>query len=171
MPRRVFFSFHYEADIWRVSQIRNCRVTRGWEANSFLDAASWEAVRRRGEKAVTDWIDRQLSGTGVTVVLIGSETWKRRYVRYEIEQSYKRGNGLLGIYIHKMKDQNGDMSRKGRNPLREVTVKVENSFFGFSLGKECKRLSDLFPTYDWVNDDGYNHVGDWIEIAANKAGR
>lgn len=27
------------------------------------------------------------------------------------------------------------------------------------------------PTYDWVNDDGYNNFGDWVEKAAKKAGR
>jgi len=82
MARRVFFSFHYQDDIWRVSQIRNSRVTKDWEANTFLDAASWESVRRKGEPAVKSWIDRQLDGTGVTVVLIGTQTADRRYVQY-----------------------------------------------------------------------------------------
>jgi hypothetical protein len=25
--------------------------------------------------------------------------------------------------------------------------------------------------YDWKNDDGYNNLGDWIEEAAEQAGR
>ncbi len=111
MARRVFFSFHYQEDIWRVSQIRNSRVTRDWETDKFLDAASWESIRRKGEAAVTAWIDRQISGTGVTVVLIGAETADRRFVRYEIEQRHKRGNGLLGIRIHRLKNQHGEPSR------------------------------------------------------------
>src|SRR5690349_9955563 len=102
MARRVFFSFHYQDDIWRVSQIRNSRVTKNWEANTFLDAASWESVRRKGDAAVKAWIGRQLDGTGVTVVLIGAQTADRRYVQYEIEESRRRGNGLLGIHIHRL---------------------------------------------------------------------
>ena len=29
----------------------------------------------------------------------------------------------------------------------------------------------LYPTYDWVDDDGFNNLGDWVEKAAKKAGR
>jgi len=38
-----------------------------------MDAAAWEEVKRRGEAAVKAWIDRELSGIRVTVVLIGKE--------------------------------------------------------------------------------------------------
>ena len=171
MARRVFFSFHYQDDIWRVSQIRNSRVTKDWEANTFLDAASWESVRRKGDAAVKSWIDRQLDGTGVTVVLIGSQTAERRYVQYEIEESHRRGNGLLGIHIHRMKNQHGETSSRGRNPFSNITVEVEETFLGFSVGKERKRLSEIHPTYDWVGDEGYQNIGHWIEEAARKAGR
>jgi hypothetical protein len=55
----------------------------------------------------THWIDDQLQSTSVTVVLIGQETASRKYVNYEIEQSHSRGNGLLGVRIHNMKDPLG----------------------------------------------------------------
>ena len=170
MARRVFFSFHYQEDIWRVSQIRNSRVTRDWETDKFLDAASWESIRRKGEAAVTAWIDRQISGTGVTVVLIGAETADRRFVRYEIEQSHKRGNGLLGIHIHRLKNQHGKTSRKGRNPFNDITVEVEETVLLWT-NRVRKRLSEIYPTYDWVEHDGYQNINRWIEEAAKKAGR
>lgn len=170
MARRVFFSFHYQEDIWRVSQIRNSRVTRDWETDKFLDAASWESIRRKGEAAVTAWIDRQISGTGVTVVLIGAETADRRFVRYEIEQSHKRGNGLLGIHIHRLKNQHGETSHKGRDPFNDITVEVEETVLLWT-NKVRKRLSEIYPTYDWVEHDGYQNINRWIEEAAKKAGR
>lgn len=170
MARRVFFSFHYQEDIWRVSQIRNSRVTRDWETDKFLDAASWESIRRKGDAAVTAWIDRQISGTGVTVVLIGAETADRRFVRYEIEQSHKRGNGLLGIHIHRLKNQHGETSRKGRNPFNDITVEVEETVLLWT-NKVRKRLSEIYLTYDWVEHDGYQNINRWIEEAAKKAGR
>jgi hypothetical protein len=78
MARRVVFSFHYERDIWRASQIRNCWVTKpDRESAGFWDAASWEEVKRRGDEAVKRWIRDQLYGTSVTLVLIGSETSER----------------------------------------------------------------------------------------------
>ena len=105
---------------------------------------------------------KKLEGTSVTVVLIGYETHEREYVRYEIEQSYKRGNGLLGIYIHNLKDQNGRTDYEGKNPFDNWYIKRNG---------EKIYLSSLYPTYDWVNDDGYNNLGDWIEAAAEKAER
>lgn len=171
MARRVFFSFHYQNDIWRVNQIRNSWVTKGGETQTFLDAASWESIKRKGEKPVTDWIDRQLSGTGVTVVLIGEKTSERRYVRYEIEESHHRGNGLLGIYIHKVKDQYGGQTYKGRNPFSHMSATVEEPSWVFFTEKKRKRLSALYPCYDWVDDSGYANLTGWVEEAAQRAGR
>jgi hypothetical protein len=162
MARRVFFSFHYERDIWRASQIRNSWVTKSdREAAGFWDAATWEEVKKRGEEAIKRWIDAQLEGTSVTVVFIGYETYNRKYVHYEIEQSYNRSNrsnGLLGIYIHNLKDQYGRTDFKGANPFDNFSV---NGW----------RLSQIYPTYDWVNDQGYNKLGEWVEKAAKAAGR
>lgn len=172
MARRVFFSFHYQRDIWRVSQIRNSWRTRGGETQPFLDAAAWESIRRRGESSVLNWIDEQLSGTGVTVVLIGEKTSERPFVRHEIRESHNRGNGLLGIHAHKLRDQRGERSYKGLNPFSHMTATVEESSL-FGLITEAKRrpLSALYPTYDWVDDDGYQNLGAWIEDAAQRAGR
>ena len=92
MARRVFFSFHYQRDIFRVSQIRNSGITKGgYEESGFIDHANWESLERQGEQAVKCWIDEQLAGASVTVVLIGSETFDRQWVNYEIQQSYADG--------------------------------------------------------------------------------
>src|SRR5689334_8475585 len=105
MARRVFFSFHYERDIFRVSQIRNSGMIREkYERAGFIDHADWESLERQGEDAIKRWINGQLSGASVTVVLIGAETFDRKWVNYEIQQSYSDGKGMLGIYIHQLKD-------------------------------------------------------------------
>lgn len=162
MARRVFFSFHYERDIWRVSQVRNSWVTKDREAAGFWDAAKWEEAKKKGTAAIEKWIDDQLNGTSVTVVLIGAETSERDYVGYEIKKSYSKGNGILGIYIHNLKDSSGNKDSKGANPLANWHIEVD--------GKK-KLLSEIYPTYDWINDDGYNNFGDWVEAAAKKAGK
>ncbi len=171
MARRVFFSFHYQRDIWRVSQVRNSWLTQQGESNRFLDAAAWESIKRKGNDAVKSWIDRQLDGTGVTIVLIGSHTCQRRYVRYEIEESCRRGNGILGIYINRIKDRDGYISAKGRNPLELVKVVRKTPWWNFISDTEEKRLSEIFRTYDWVKEDGRSNIGIWIEQAAQLVGR
>lgn len=50
----------------------------------------------------------------VTAVLVGANANKSRWVKYEIEQSIKRGNGVLGIDISKV----ADFYRPTTNPLR-----------------------------------------------------
>ncbi len=163
MARKVFFSFHFDRDSWRVAQVRNCNVvTSNYVRNDFVDSASWEAVKRGGDNAIRNWIDNQLKGTSVTVVLIGNQTNERKYVHYEIEKSIEKGNGFLGIYIHNIRNQFQMTDFIGANPLNSWRV---NTTFGIQL------LSQLFRTYDWVLHDGRNNIGNWIEEAARIAGK
>jgi hypothetical protein len=131
-------------------------------ATSVISQTAWEEVKKKTDAEIEKWIGKQLDGTSVTVVLIGAETSTRQYVGYEIEQSHNRGNGMLGVYIHNMKDVNSKIDAKGTNPLSNWHIERD--------GKKVL-LSDIYPTYDWVNDDGYHEMGDWIEAAAKKAGR
>jgi hypothetical protein len=161
MARRVFFSFHYERDIWRAGRVRNSWVAKpDRETAGFWDAADWEAVRRGGEEAIKKWISEQLTGTSVTVVLIGTETSNREYVRYELEQSWKRGNGILGIYIHQIKDQDGKTEAKGDTTFGPIFTSPDD---------DKKYFFERFRTYDWVDDDGYDNLGEWVEKALKKA--
>ena len=87
MARRVFFSFEYEHDVSRAMVVRNSWVTQGKEAAGFVDAADFEEVKKGGDAAIRKWIREQLSGTSVTVILVGYHTCSSEYVEYEIEQS------------------------------------------------------------------------------------
>lgn len=169
--RRVFFSFHHQNDSWRVAQVRNSWLLQQGESNKFMDAASWEEVRRKGEAAIKAWINHELNGTGVTVVLIGTQTARRPFVRYEIEESYRRKSGLLGIHIHNIKNSDKRTSRKGHNPLDDFTAIVDHPLLGFFGHKVEKPYSDIFQSYDWVADDGRRNMPHWIEEAARRAGR
>lgn len=163
MARKTFFSFHYKNDVWRANQVRNSWVTKDdKEAAGFMDAAEFEKVEKEGEEAIHKWINKQLDGTSVTVVLIGSETNKRPYVKYELEQSWKKGNGILGIYIHQLKNQEGKTDTKGDNSFGDIFTSSDD---------DKKYFFERFSIYDWVDDDGYKNMGKWIEEAAKKAGR
>src|SRR5690606_10923622 len=119
------------------------------ESAGFWDAAAWEEVKKKGEDAIHRWIDSQLNGTSVTVVLIGAETSTRPYVGYEIKQSHNKGNGMLGIYIHNMKDQHGYTDTKGNNPFANWHIERNG---------QKVLLSSIYPTYDWVNDNGRDNI-------------
>lgn len=163
MARNVFFSFHYGRDVWRAYQVRSSWVTKpDNEKKGFIDAADFQEVERKGEAAIKRWIDGQLEGTSVTCVLIGKETNSRDYVRYELEQSWKRGNGILGIYIHQKKDIKGFTDVKGSNSFGDI----------FTSPKDSKKYFwERFTTYDWVDDNGYLNLSKWVESAAKQAGK
>ena len=95
MARKVFFSFHY-ADIFRVSVVRNSwRIAPHHESQQFFDKAEWEKLKRTNPSGISRWIDQQLAGSSVTVVLIGQGTAYRKWVKYEIQESISKGNGLI----------------------------------------------------------------------------
>lgn len=147
MARRAFFSFKYKSDVSRAMVVRNSWVTQGKEAAGFIDAADFEKIKKQGDAAIKRWIDNQLSGTSVTVVLVGANTCSSRWVKYEIEKSKEIGNGLLGIDVSKIKDLNSNTSDR------------------------CGKIPKGYSFYLWYNDAGYKNMGHWIEKAAKDAGR
>lgn len=163
MARQAFFSFHHQRDVWRAAQVRNSWVTQDRKAAGFWDAAEWEEVNRKDTGTIHRWIDKQMEGTSVTVVLIGQETATRPHVSYEIEQSHKLGKGIVGIRIHNLKNKDGQVDYAGANPL-------DSHWTGTSFGAR-KAYSSIYSVYDYVTQDGYRSLGDWIEAAARQAGR
>lgn len=150
MARRVYFAFHYQRDIWRVNVVRNSNVVEGFESAGFIDSSLWEEARRKGEEAIKRLINDGLKNTTITVVLIGAKTSEREYVEYEIDQSWNRGNGIIGVYIHNIEDRNGLTDSKGQDPF------ILTGYKGIK-------------TYDWIQDDGYTNIGDWVDAAYERA--
>jgi len=133
MARRVFFSFHYDNDIWRANQVRMANVVAGPDRAGFFDHSEYDEAKKQGAEGIRRMINRHLKNTSVTVVLIGAETAGRPWVRYEVDKSIEQGNGLLGIRIHHLKNQNGETSFFS-GPTPRVPAGVE------------------FPVYDWDGD-------------------
>lgn len=160
MARRVFFSFHYENDINRSMIVRNSWVTKGKEAAGFIDKAAFEQVKRQGTDAVHRWIDQQLEGTSVTVVLIGSETLNRPFVQYEICQSLQRDNAVIGVLIHGIKDMH-TMKTSYRGDTHTL-IGYYNDTIPLYFDEICDGI------YDYSTQNGYENLGSWIESAAQK---
>lgn len=158
MVRRAFYSFHFEPDNWRASQVRNIGAIEG---NSLASDNDWETVKKGGEAAIQRWIDSQLSGRGCTIVLVGSATAGRKWINYEISKSWNDGKGVLGVHIHRLKDRFGQQSAKGANP-----------FDGFTMERDKSKLSSIVKAYDppyWESTDVYSYIATnlaaWVEDA------
>lgn len=148
MARHVFFSFHYDKDIFRVNQIRNLPEIVDEAAAGFRDKSLWEASKTKGDAVIKRLIDKALVGTSVSVICIGSETAGRKYINYEIEQSISRGNGMLGVSIHHLDTPNEKGGAQGAVPALLTKHSV--------------------PIYTYSN---HTSLKTWIEAAAKAAGK
>lgn len=158
MARRAFYSFHYKPDNWRASQVRNMGVVDG---NKPATDNDWETVKKGGEKAIKKWIDGQLSGKSCTVVLIGKNTAGRKWIKYEIEKSWNDGKGVLGIYIHNLKNAKGDKTDKGRNPFEDFTMERDKKKLSSIVKAYNPPYSGSQNVYDYIK----KNLADWIETA------
>lgn len=172
MKRQVFFSFHYSEDVWRVAQVRNMGIVDGQDL--FSDNG-WEKVRLKSDDDIKAWIDKELNMRSCVVVLIGNKTSSRRWVQYEIEQAWKRGKGIVGIFIHNLEDSDGAQSSKGKNPFDDFCIdKTFNYIVHNSVPADNNetRLSSICTAYnpDWytskyVYDDIKKNIEHLIEEA------
>ena len=160
MARKVFYSFHYQNDISRVMVVRNRWVTYGGQQISgIIDKAEFETVERNGRQAIEKWIDMQLQGTLATIVLIGQETLNRQYVQYEICESIKRNNAIIGVYINNIKD----LLQKTSIPCPRHTA------IGHYNDGTPAFFDDIADgVYDYIYDGGYTSLDRWVENAVRK---
>src|SRR5262245_40851558 len=192
MAKRVFFSFDYEdVKTFRANVVRNHDLLkREVEGVGFFDASIWEDAELHGDNAVKRLIDSNLENTSITCVLIGTRTWARRWVRYEILKSYDRGNKLFGIHINGIKDKNQQAFLIGNNPFNYLGFVIsadgrKHDYYEHD-GSSWKNYSDLGPKWtsygsqhwgkgfklsnwvrchDWINDQGYQNFSNWVDGA------
>lgn len=157
--RQIFYSFHYDYDVFRVQQIRNMGVLEG---NEPVSANAWETVKKGGDKAIEKWIDDNMKYKSCVVVLVGEETHKRPWIKHEIKKAWKDGKGLVGIYIHNLKDPKTGKCSKGTNPFDQFTF------------DDGTKLSSVVSCHNPDSTDAYKDIKDnldkWIEKAIKDRG-
>lgn len=165
--RKVFYSFHYQNDNWRVSQVRNIGVV---DKSKIATPNEWEDIKQQGERAIKKWIDDNLIGCSCLVVLIGSKTAERKYVLYEIEQAWNRGMGVLGIYIDGLKNKEGLTSSFGENPFRKFKFEEKRVDYVNEIFKPLLPMVLDIPIHNPTAFDSkitynniQNNLADWIE--------
>lgn len=131
MARYTFFSFCYD-DVknFKVNVVRNSWLLSNGE-NTFIDGSIWEKEKSKGDAVIKQLIESGLKKTSVTAVLIGDETADRRWVKYEIVKSFDKGNGILGIYLNRIRGKEQRISARGTNPLDRL---------GFMISDDGKKI-------------------------------
>ena len=160
MKRRVFYSFHFDQDSRRAAQVRNIGVIEG---NNPVSSNEWETVKRGGDLAIKRWINSNLQNRSCLIVLIGEHTSERKWINYEIEQACNKGMGILGIFIHNIKDPL--LCKKGESGKSKMG---KNPFDNFEL-ENGQPLSSIVPCYNPKASNAYNDIAanieQWVEEA------
>jgi len=180
----------------RVQQVKQHYVTKvTYTEAGFFDGSLEEKAKKEGDEAVKTLIDKGLVGSSVLCVLIGKETYTRRWVDYEILKAVECGMGIFGIRIHQLKDPKQGIDTTGSSPFQFLGYgtrdeklipmiqyqsgwkdapylsPISKSVALYLEGTDKPILSSLFSVYDWVDDDGYNNFSKWVEAAAKQAGK
>ena len=193
MAKRIFFSFHYQDVIdFRANVVRNHWMTKpDREEAGYFDASVWESARRQGDTALKRLINGALENTSNTCVLIGSQTYVRPWVRYELFKSFRRRNHLFGVHINGIKSKDGYVKALGPNPLDYVGVtysvdggiatlwewngvewakydKIDGSAdYGVQVEPQYRgkgfKLVSWYPVFDWNAHDGYHNFSSWVK--------
>jgi hypothetical protein len=193
MANRVFFSFHYQDVIdFRANVVRNHWLTKpDREAAGFYDASIWERAKKNGNIALKRLINNGLENTSTTCVLIGSQTYSRPWVRYEILKSFKRDNHILGVHINSIKGRDGMVKLAGPNPLEFVGVTYSKSGSTATLWEKIGEnwveyseidgsssyqvnvpepyrnkgynLGNFYNIYDWQTNAGFVSFASWLK--------
>ena len=156
---------------------------------AYYDHSIWESAKTTSPLALKRLINKELEGTSVTAILIGSQTYARRWVRYEIIKSIERNNRVIGIHINGIAGKDKLTKPLGTNPFDHL---------GLEFGADGKRVvptewlngkwqayGDLDPwtvpeqplvnrgkhfqlshgrrVYDWVANRGFENFSSWIE--------
>lgn len=193
MAKRVYFCFHYQDVIdFRANVVRNHWMTKAdRDEAGYFDASIWETARQQGPTALKRLINSGLENTSNTCVLIGSQTYARPWVRYELLKSFRRGNHLFGVHINGIKSKAGTTETLGQNPFEYIGVtfstdgktatlwekngnewakydKIDGSpSYTFHVEQQYRgkgfNLGNWYAIYKWYENDGYNNFSTWVK--------
>ncbi len=194
MAKKVFFSFHYQDVIdFRANVVRNhWRLKLDRQSAGYFDKSVWEEAEAKSDIGLKRLINGALTGCSTTCVLIGTHTYARRWVQYEIMKSFRDGKKVIGVHINSIKDKNQVVKIKGANPFSSLGVTYSSSGLtatlkvargdkwydytdidgtaSFQTGGVPSRfhgqgynLTEFCPVFDWVSQDGYNNFGTWVD--------
>ncbi len=119
--RKVYFAFAFSDDK-RVNNVRmqgkigNSRETTS--ARGFVDRSQWDRRDIKTINGLKELMRRSMEHSSVVCVLVGTDTHKSRWTKYEIARSVVDKKGLLAVHLNTINniDQTGP-DRLGLSPL------------------------------------------------------
>jgi len=144
--KNVFIS-HYNKDDEHIQKLKNLLSTKNLQIkNSSID--STKTNKASNDDYIKQLLRDRIKWAGTTIVLIGPDTHKRDWVNWEIEQSNKMGNNIVGIYLEGEKE----------SELPDSFEKYGNDLIGWDSDNIIKAIEGTRNGL-WQNPDGTDREG------------
>jgi hypothetical protein len=151
VKRKAYFAFHFH-DLMRVNNVR-----QAWKIDhpssplmrSFVDSSLWESRQLEGPEAVKRLIREGVEYTSAVCVLVGTHTWSRQWVKYEIARSVIDQRGLLAVHINSLNHHHRRQpDQQGFNPLHLIGV-YKDAAGKFYLYEKRQVLNPMTGQTEW----------------------
>jgi hypothetical protein len=126
----AYFAFDFD-DVIRVNNVRQTgkigfRVVP--RSRGFLDRSVWESRNINTASGLKQLMQQAMKFSSVVCVLIGTNTWFSRWVRYEIALSVVNERGLMAIDLNSINHNHRKAPDPlGVNPLNFMGVRKDES--------------------------------------------
>ena len=116
--RRVYFAFDFD-DLARIEIVRQSGKVglRETIQRGFYDRAVWESRAVKNESGLLALMREAVRNSTTVCVLSGANTWRSRWVKYEIARAVIEERGLLTIHVDDIEPNRTTPERPGLNPL------------------------------------------------------
>ncbi len=94
-PQKVFLSFHYNTANQHAKRIRGYVN----ETERYLATEEEQVHKDASPEAIMNWIVQKLDGTVATILIYDDIVLESQFVKFELEQSVKRGNTIIILSI------------------------------------------------------------------------
>ncbi|SRR6266550_1930138 len=109
LKRKVFISYHHKDQSW----VDSFRTTFSDGFDLFTDCSLDEAIDSNSLLYINRTIrEDYITGSSVTIVICGADTWRRKCVDWEIYSTLDKDHALLGVTLpHNREWRNGQQIR------------------------------------------------------------
>jgi antiphage defense system Thoeris ThsB-like protein len=152
VKRKVYFAFRFK-DIMRVNNVRQSgKIGFDEDKNprDFYDRSIWEKRAIEDPESLKRLMREGVEHSSAVCVLVGSDTWQSKWVKYEIARAVIDKKGLLPVGINSLAHVHSRISHSaGINPLAVMGV-YKGTNGSFYLAENCwvPNVSNALQ-YEW----------------------
>jgi hypothetical protein len=132
VKHKVFVSYHHRGDQAYYEAFSNA-------FHDTYDVIYDNSIERRVASDNIDYVIRRIrenyiSGSSCTIVLVGKDTWGRKYVDWEIMATLEKEHGLIGVYLP-------SAPRSAQNQITVPGRLHDNITSGFALWRSWEQIT------------------------------